>query len=73
MTAVDPARLDLLVEESGNPDELGDRLAEYAAMQALHLSCHGHNAWPSGKPGTSSRCCFWRRRKARCCRRMWID
>jgi hypothetical protein len=51
MTAVDPARLDLLVEESGNPDELGDRLAEYAAMQALHLSCHGHNAWPSGKPG----------------------
>jgi CHAT domain-containing protein len=38
-------KLDLLVEESGNPDELGDRLTEYEAMQALHLSCHGHNAW----------------------------
>src|SRR5215831_11468000 len=51
MAAVGSTKLDLLVEESGNPDELGERLTEYAAMQALHLSCHGHNAWrPSGKP-----------------------
>ena len=51
MVAVGATKLDLLVEESGNPDELGERLVEYAAMQALHLSCHGHNAWrPPGKP-----------------------
>jgi hypothetical protein len=33
--------LDLVVEESGNPDLLAERLAELAAMQVLHLSCHG--------------------------------
>ena len=46
MAAVGSTDLDLLVEESGNPEELTDRLAEVPAMQALHLSCHGHNAWP---------------------------
>jgi tetratricopeptide (TPR) repeat protein len=45
MTAVGSSDLDLLVEESGNPHELGDRIVEVPAMQALHLSCHGHNAW----------------------------
>ena len=51
MSAVGATKLDLLVEEGGNPEELGDRLTEYDAMQVLHLSCHGHNAWrPSGKP-----------------------
>src|SRR5262245_36384086 len=50
MEAVGSSKLDLLVEESGNPDELGERLKDYEAMQALHLSCHGHNAWRS-KPG----------------------
>jgi CHAT domain-containing protein/tetratricopeptide (TPR) repeat protein len=56
MKAVGATKLDLLVEESGNPGELGDRLNEYAAMQVLHLSCHGHNAWkprdarPDDKP-----------------------
>jgi hypothetical protein len=51
MAAVGSTKLDLLVEESGNPDELGERLNEYAAMQALHLSCHGHNAWrPADRP-----------------------
>jgi hypothetical protein len=55
MTAVGSTKLDLLVEESGNPEELGDRLTEYEAMQALHLSCHGQNAWrasnqPDSKP-----------------------
>ncbi len=54
MAAVGSTRLDLLVEESGNPQELGDRLTEYEGMQALHLSCHGHNAWrPSGKPSVA--------------------
>src|ERR1700740_3444361 len=51
MRAVGSTKLDLLVEESGNPDELGERLTEYAAMQVLHLSCHGHNAWrPPSRP-----------------------
>src|SRR5262249_61033541 len=44
MAAVGATKLDLLVEESGNPDELGERLAEYSAMEALHLSLHCHNA-----------------------------
>jgi len=51
MAAVGSTKLDLLVEESGNPDELGERLTDYGTMQAVHLSCHGNNAWrPLGKP-----------------------
>jgi tetratricopeptide (TPR) repeat protein len=51
MAAVGSTRLDLLVEESGNPRELAERLTEYQTMQALHLSCHGDNAWrPSDRP-----------------------
>jgi tetratricopeptide (TPR) repeat protein len=42
---IEPGKLDLLVEESGNPHELGDALAAYPLMQVVHLSCHGHNAW----------------------------
>ncbi len=38
-------KLDLLVEESGNPGQLGERFADLPAMQVLHLSCHGHNEW----------------------------
>jgi transposase len=38
-------KLDLLVEGSDNSDELGERLSEYEAMRALHLSCHFPNAW----------------------------
>jgi tetratricopeptide (TPR) repeat protein len=54
MEAAGSTKLDLLVEESGNPGELGKRLNEYTAMQVLHLSCHGHNAWP-GKPSDKPR------------------
>ncbi len=42
---IEAGKLDLLVEESGNPQELGERLAEYPPMQVVHLSCHGLNAW----------------------------
>lgn len=35
--------LDLVVEESGNPDRLAERIAEAGTMQALHLSCHGRS------------------------------
>ena len=55
MTAVGSTKLDLLVEESGNAEELGDRLTEYEAVQALHLSCYGQNAWrPSSQPSAKA-------------------
>lgn len=43
--AIGSVDLDLTVEESGNPDLLGRRLAEYPTIHALHLSCHGQNRW----------------------------
>jgi tetratricopeptide (TPR) repeat protein len=43
MTAVGKTALDLLVEESGNPDLLAERIDELPSMQALHLNCHGTN------------------------------
>jgi len=43
--------LDLLVEESGDPEELGRRLVKLKpTLPVLHLSCHGDNAW-RGKDG----------------------
>ena len=38
-----PETIDLLVEETGDAAGLKGRLP---GCQALHLSCHGHNAWP---------------------------
>jgi hypothetical protein len=32
-----------VVEESGDPVELGVRLRDLKTMQAVHLSCHGLN------------------------------
>src|SRR6266852_4836931 len=38
--------VDLYVEDSGDPEELGYRLSALEApLPVLHLSCHGHNAW----------------------------
>lgn len=37
--------LDLIVEESGDPDQLGQRLAELQGLPVLHLSCHGASDW----------------------------
>ncbi len=37
--------IDLVVEDSGNPGILGDRLADLEAMSVLHLSCHGDNTY----------------------------
>ncbi len=53
IAAVGSTDLDLFVEESGNADELSNRLAELPPMQALHLSCHGHNSW--ALPGKAKR------------------
>nr|WP_294505141.1 CHAT domain-containing protein [uncultured Rhodopila sp.] len=45
--------LDLLVEDSGDPEELGRRLAAlHPPPPVLHLSCHGHNAWKENETAT---------------------
>ncbi|MFC4071740.1 tetratricopeptide repeat protein [Actinoplanes subglobosus] len=53
LSAVDDARVDLLVEDTGNPGQLGRRLADVGGLPVLHLSCHGVNSWRprSGGPG----------------------
>ena len=41
-----PQGVDLWVEDSGDPEELGRRITALdPAPPLLHLSCHGHNAW----------------------------
>src|SRR5262245_15425503 len=54
MRAVGATELDLLVEESGNPDQLAERIVDLPAMQVLHLSCHGDNEWQP-EPGAAPR------------------
>ncbi|GAA3848820.1 hypothetical protein GCM10022243_13560 [Saccharothrix violaceirubra] len=49
LDAVGDARVDLLVEDTGDPEQLGERLSD-AGLPVVHLSCHGLNAWP-GKGG----------------------
>ncbi|MEV4026902.1 CHAT domain-containing protein, partial [Actinosynnema sp. NPDC050801] len=49
LDAVGDARVDLLVEDTGDPEQLGERLSG-AGLPVVHLSCHGVNAWP-GKGG----------------------
>ncbi len=56
LRAVGDAGIDLVVEESGDPRQLGERLAGLAHMSALHLSCHGLNAWrPARHPEAAPR------------------
>ena len=58
LTAVGEARVDLMVEDTGDPEQLADRLAALSKMPVVHLSCHGLNNWrasPGGPRG--SRCC----------------
>jgi tetratricopeptide (TPR) repeat protein len=51
LNAVSTRQIDLVVEESGEPVELGARLRELDTMQAVHLSCHGLNSWrPADQP-----------------------
>ena len=45
LAAVGETRLDLLVEDTGDPAQLGSRLAEVRGMPVVHLSCHGLNNW----------------------------
>jgi hypothetical protein len=42
---VGATKLDLLVEDTGDPVQLGQRLADAGGLPVLHLSCHGANNW----------------------------
>jgi CHAT domain-containing protein len=56
LDAVSERHIDLVVEESGDPTELGVRLRDLDTMQAVHLSCHGLNAWrPKDRPNAEPR------------------
>ncbi|GHJ09695.1 hypothetical protein TPA0907_40620 [Micromonospora humidisoli] len=45
LRAVGEARLDLMVEDTGDPTQLAHRLADLGGLPVLHLSCHGQNNW----------------------------
>ncbi|WP_203832698.1 tetratricopeptide repeat protein [Actinoplanes lobatus] len=53
LTAVGDTRVDLVVEDTGDPDQLGQRWADLGGLPVLHLSCHGVNNWPTApdRPG----------------------
>ncbi len=51
LAAVGETRLDLLVEDTGDPEQLGHRLAELESMPVVHLSCHGASNYPAGPGG----------------------
>ncbi|MGW2787291.1 CHAT domain-containing protein, partial [Streptomyces populi] len=54
LNAVGETSVDLVVEDSGNPEHLGLRLSELGGMPVVHLSCHGLHNWRPGpdKPAT---------------------
>ena len=47
LTAVGEPRVDLMVDDTGDPEQLGHRLAALSKtpVQVVHLSCHGLNNW----------------------------
>ncbi len=52
LTAVGESRIDLMVEDTGDPEQLGRRLGELGGMPVVHLSCHGVNNYPA-QPGSA--------------------
>lgn len=48
LSAVGESRVDLVVEDTGDPEQLARRLADLGGMPVVHLSCHGSTA---GRPG----------------------
>ncbi|HEV3293370.1 MAG TPA: CHAT domain-containing protein, partial [Streptosporangiaceae bacterium] len=53
LAAVGESRIDLVVEDTGDPQQLAGRLAAAGGMPVVHLSCHGVNNWQArpGSPG----------------------
>ncbi|MFF0034512.1 CHAT domain-containing protein, partial [Streptomyces avermitilis] len=54
LKAVGETSLDLVVDDSGNPEHLGLRLSELGGMPVVHLSCHGLHNWRSGPDGPAT-------------------
>ncbi|MEV7287092.1 CHAT domain-containing protein [Streptomyces sp. NPDC093252] len=54
LNAVGGTSLDLVVEDSGDPVQLGLRLAELGGMPVVHLSCHGLHNWRPGPDGPAT-------------------
>ncbi len=53
LSAVGESYVDLVVDDTGDPEQLAHRLAGLGGMPVVHLSCHGLNNWPvrPGAPG----------------------
>jgi CHAT domain len=51
LTAVGETNIDLVVDDTGDPQQLARRLAALHGMPAVHLSCHGLNNWHDPKGG----------------------
>jgi tetratricopeptide (TPR) repeat protein len=53
LAAVGESNIDLMVDDTGDPEQLAQRLATVGGMPVVHLSCHGVNNWPArpGGPG----------------------
>jgi tetratricopeptide (TPR) repeat protein len=45
LRAAGTGRIDLVVEDSGDPAQLAHRLADLGGMPVVHLSCHGTSSW----------------------------
>jgi len=45
LAAAGESRVDLVVEDTGDPEQLAHRLAGLGGMPVVHLSCHGLNNW----------------------------
>ncbi|MBB4715146.1 tetratricopeptide (TPR) repeat protein [Streptomyces luteogriseus] len=54
LNAVGETSVDLVVEDSGNPEHLGLRLSELGGMPVVHLSCHGLHNWRPGPDGPAT-------------------
>ena len=57
LAAVGETRVDLVVEDTGDPEQLARRLAALGGMPVVHLSCHGVNNWQVQPGGRVCRCC----------------
>jgi tetratricopeptide (TPR) repeat protein len=52
LSAVEKTGLDLVVDDTGDPEQLAHRLAGLGGMPVVHLSCHGVNNYPAGPGGS---------------------
>ncbi len=58
LRAVGEARIDLVVDDTGDPNQLAHRLADLGGMPVVHLSCRGLNNWRA-RPGADGVPALW--------------